>query len=60
MACCMTNPKTFESIDGTPIKYNGPGAGILDQRNVRAESAFWGKLVNFARLPLRRRRVGAG
>lgn len=45
MACGMTNPKTFDNIDGTPIKYGSPGNHT--QGNATCETAFWGKLVEW-------------
>jgi hypothetical protein len=43
----MTNPKTFDNIDGTPIKVNDPPNGVLVQRDVRAETSFWGRCVEW-------------
>lgn len=45
MACGMANPKTFNNIDGVPIKYGQPGA--YSQINVQSETSFWSKLVGW-------------
>lgn len=45
MACGMSNPKTFDNIDGTPIKYGQPGT--YAQRPESSETSYWGCLVEW-------------
>lgn len=45
--CSMSSPVTFNSLDGTPIKYGSPGS--YSQLNVRAESSFHSRLTNVIR-----------
>jgi hypothetical protein len=44
--CGMSNPKTFDAIDGTPIKYAN-SCSSYTQQNVRAETSFYNKCVNW-------------
>lgn len=43
-ACGMTTPKTFSTLDGTPVKYGSPGN--YSQISIRAETSFYNLLVS--------------
>jgi hypothetical protein len=45
--CGMNDPKTFDAIDKTPIRYGSPGN--YTRVNVKAESAFYQSLVGWIR-----------
>lgn len=46
--CGMSSPKTFNNIDGTPIKYTAECVNF-SQVNVRAETSFYNMLVPWIR-----------
>jgi hypothetical protein len=48
--CGMSDPKTFDAIDGTPIFYGSPGE--YTRKQIKAERAFYRRLVDWI-APLR-------
>jgi hypothetical protein len=45
--CGMVNPKSFDAIDGTPIKYGSPENYV--RKTIKAERSFYAKLVDWIR-----------